>query len=188
MVQYVIAMSNKSKTNSKIKKGIVIVLATLATSVLVFVCYQLFLKPKPAPKPANEATKEKSDAQAVAIDKTADNNTKNSDQSAGEQQQASSAASSAKVTITYAGQNGTNLSVSAQVSGTTSGTCNLTVTKGSAVITKTAPVGYQVSYYICQGFDVPTSEFSQKGEWNVVVELVTASGSVKSETTKVNIQ
>ena len=181
-------MSINSKTKSKIKKGIAISLIVLAIGAIGFASYQVFLKPKPAPKPANEATKEKSDAQAVAIDKTADNNTKNSDQSAGEQQQASSAASSAKVTITYAGQNGTNLSVSAQVSGATSGTCNLTATKGSATITKTAPVGYLVSYYICQGFDVPASEFAQKGEWDVVVELVTASGSVKSETIKVNIQ
>ena len=187
MVQYVIAMSINSKTKSKIKKGIAISLIVLAIGAIGFASYQVFLKPKPAPKPANEATKEKSDAQAVAIDKTADNNTKNSDQAAS-QQQASSAASSAKVTITYAAQNGTNLSVSAQVSGTTSGTCSLTATKGSATITKTAPVGYLVSYYICQGFDVPTSEFAQKGEWNVVVELVTASGSVKSETIKVNIQ
>jgi len=188
MVQYVIAMSINSKTKSKIKKGIAVGLAILAIGAIGFASYQMFLKPKPAPKSANEATKEKSDAQAVAIDKTADNNTKNSDQAAGEQQQASSAASSAKVTITYAGQNGANLSVSALVSGATSGTCNLTATKGSTVVTKSAPVGYQVSYYICQGFDVPTSEFAQKGEWNVIVELVTASGSVKSETKKVNIQ
>jgi hypothetical protein len=188
MLQYVIAMSINSKTKSKIKKGVAVGLGILAIGAIGLGCYQAFLKPKSAPKPTNEATKEKSDAQPVVIDKTADNNTKNYDQAASQQQQSTSAADSAKVTITYAGQNGPNLAVSALVSGATSGTCNLTATKGSTVVTKSAPVGYQVSYYICQGFDVPTSEFAQKGEWNVAVELVTASGSVKSETKKVNIQ
>lgn len=188
MVQYVIAMSINIKTKSKIKKGIAISLIVLVIGAISFASYQMFLKPKPAPKSANEPTKQQSDAQAVVVDKAVDDSGKKSDQAASQQQQSTSAAGSAKVTITYAGQNGTNLSVSAQVSGATNGTCNLTATKGSAVVTKAAPVGYLVSYYICQGFDVPTSEFAQKGEWNVVVELVTASGSVKSETKKVNIQ
>jgi len=188
MVQYVIAMSINSKTKSKIKKGIAISLIVLVIGAIGFASYQVFFKPKPAPKSANEPTKQQSDAQAVVVDKAVDDSSKKSDQAASQQQQSTSAAGSAKVTITYAGQNGTNLSISAQVSGATNGTCNLTATKGSTVVTKSAPVGYLVSYYICQGFDVPTSEFAQKGEWNVVVELVTASGSVKSETKKVNIQ
>ena len=181
-------MSINIKTKSKIKKGIAISLIVLVIGAIGFASYQLFLKPKPTTKPTNEPTKQQSDAQAVVVDKAVDDSGKKSDQAASQQQQSTSAASSAKVTITYAGQNGTNLAISAQVSGATSGTCNLTATKGRAIITKTAPVGYLVSYYICQGFDVPASEFAQKGEWDVVVELVTASGSVKSETIKVNIQ
>ena len=188
MVQYVVAMSIKSKTKSKIKKGVAIALIVLAIGAISFASYQLLLKPKPTPISTNEPTKQQSDAQAVVVDKAVDDSSKKSDQAASQQQQSTSAAGSAKVTITYAGQNGTNLAVSALVSGATRGTCNLTVTKGSAVVAKTAPVGYQVSYYICQGFNVPASEFAQKGEWNVVVELVTTSGSVMSETTKVNIQ
>ncbi len=181
-------MSTNSKTKSKVKKGVAIALTILAIGAIGFVGYQVFLKPKPTTKPINEPTKQQSDAQTVVVDKAVDDSGKKSDQAASQQQQSTSAAGSAKVTITYAGQNGTNLSVSAQVSDATNGTCNLTATKGSSVVTKAAPVGYLVSYYICQGFDVPTSEFAQKGEWNVVVELVTASGSVKSETKKVNIQ
>lgn len=75
-----------------------------------------------------------------------------------------------KPTITRASLSGANVRVSAIFTTTTSGSCTVTFKKsGQATITKEAAVVVGSSYYTCNGFLIPISEFPAKGEWTVTV-------------------
>lgn len=143
-------------------------------------------------KPKNTANLEATDAvkksgEQAAVDAAKSSSNKNSNQ--GQQTaQSSTQPSNASVNITNALQQGDVVVVNALVSGATSGTCNLTLTNGSSKIQKSAAVGFQVSYYICQGFTINSSEFNQKGEWTAVVNITSPSGSAQSESRKVTLQ
>ena len=168
------------------------------TKLLVFVAMVLFIvggalasywyvtnpKSKPGDLQASETTKKQTEIKDAEQAKSADN--KNSNQQ--EQAQATTSQGKAGVSISSLGVSGQNLFVNALVSGTTSGSCKLVLSNGSNKIEKTAGVGLQVSYYICQGFSVPTSEVVPKGEWNALIELSSPDGSTKSETKKVTVQ
>lgn len=94
------------------------------------------------------------------------------------------------VTITNAMQTSDGIvRVGSLVNGTSSGTCTLKFEKaGSSTITKTAPIGLQISYNICKGFnDIPASEFSAKGEWRATISVSSANGNAQSETKVVSI-
>lgn len=96
-------------------------------------------------------------------------------------------ASDISVSITQAAQREGTVFIRALVNGTGSGTCTLTLTRGGSTVTRDAPVGVQASYSICQGFNVPVSEFSESGEWQVTVQVATADNKRASANTKVNI-
>lgn len=57
----------------------------------------------------------------------------------------------------------------------TSGTCNLKMSLGSQVIEQSAPIFADPSTSSCQGFDVPLSELSTSGTWQITVQ-VSANG------------
>ncbi|MBQ3305955.1 hypothetical protein IJH02_00760 [Candidatus Saccharibacteria bacterium] len=75
--------------------------------------------------------------------------------------------------ITYTGKTSENLSIRVsidQILG--SGTCNLTMTSGSATYAAAAPIiqsGATTSS--CEGFDVPLSELSAGKTWNINIKL-----------------
>lgn len=75
------------------------------------------------------------------------------------------------VTITAKNKNGSLLQIRSLI-GTisSSGTCTLTLTKGSAVITKTAGIQPQASESTCRGFDVALSELSS-GTWQINLQF-----------------
>jgi hypothetical protein len=150
------------------------------------VSYWYVTKPKGSANPlqASDTTKKQAELDDVARSKSPDN--KNS--SSPDQTQAQTTASAATVTISSIGTSGQAVYVNALISGATSGNCKLTMTNGSAKIERTAGVGFQVSYYICQGFSLPSSEFVPKGEWNALIELTSPNGTAKSESKKVNVQ
>lgn len=89
--------------------------------------------------------------------------------------------------ITAANQNGSTVQIRSIIySVTSSGTCTLTLTKGSSIVTKTAPVQAISSSSTCQGFDIPSSELSA-GQWQIVLHFENdsltgdATGSVSVE-------
>lgn len=97
------------------------------------------------------------------------------------------AQSNVDLTITAANQNGSLLQIRTLIdSVTASGTCTLKITKGSAVVTKTAAVQALASGSTCMGFDVPLSELSA-GSWNINV-LFDSTNAKGSATQSVNIQ
>lgn len=75
------------------------------------------------------------------------------------------------------------LTVRSMISSSVSGTCTLTLTKGSSTITK-EPVGIQAlsNYSSCKGWSIPASELSS-GSWSVKVTASYASKTANSTTT-----
>ncbi|HSX29855.1 MAG TPA: hypothetical protein VLE73_04835 [Candidatus Saccharimonadales bacterium] len=74
------------------------------------------------------------------------------------------------ISIIRAGQNasGQPLSIRALVTGTNTGTCNVTLTKsGQPTVTKSFPIAYEVNSASCQGADIPASAFSAGGQWEL---------------------
>lgn len=77
------------------------------------------------------------------------------------------------VTISRANQlgKGEPLQVRTVVSGTSSGTCTLTLSKtGQTTITKTIQVTPDATYVTCNA-NIPASEFSADGEWNLEINV-----------------
>jgi cytoskeletal protein RodZ len=81
-------------------------------------------------------------------------------------------------TLTQAQQQDATITIRALVNGTNSGTCQLTLSQGGQPdITRSAAVGVQANYAICQGFDLPTSDFPTSGNWSLSLVIQTSSGT-----------
>ena len=103
-----------------------------------------------------------------------------------EGQDKSSSQGDLNLTITSASQQDQTILIRTLVDGATSGTCTLEATSpGQTTITKTAPVTTQASYALCQGFNIPVSDFSNSGTWSI---QVTATYNGKSASSKTNIE
>lgn len=174
-------MANKSKTKFF---AFVVVVLFLAGGVLASYWYVTKPKKITSTDQVSEETKkltEKKDSESAK-------STENKNASQGSQQQSTSSSTAVAVTISSIGQSGDSVYVNALVAGSTSGTCKLTLSSGSTKVEKSAGVGLQVSYYICQGFSVPTSELVPKGEWSALIELSSPNGNTRSEVKKVTVQ
>jgi hypothetical protein len=85
------------------------------------------------------------------------------------------------VTITSANQNGSFLQIRTLIQALDSGTCTLTLQKGTAAaITKTSSVQPLANSTTCQGFNIKTSELAP-GKWTI--KLVFESSKYKGSTT-----
>ncbi len=171
-----VAMKKKNK-----RKKVLIISAILLLVVVAIVVYGFVIKPKQV---ANTSTSSpeaimQADQQSVASARSEGNKNPN---------EQPSQTQSMGVYISSVGQAEGKVSINALVSGNTSGNCKLTLTNGSQKIVKSAPIGLQISYYICQGFSINSSEFSPKGEWIAVVEATGPGGSGTSEPRKVTVQ
>lgn len=106
--------------------------------------------------------------------------------STGEPQQNSSTLTA---TISRAGQSGPGQPVSVRilVTGTRSGTCNLTFSRsGFSDIVKTSTIVYQATTSTCSS-DVPTSDFPASGDWKLVAEAVDGSSKANSQEWSVTV-
>lgn len=91
-----------------------------------------------------------------------------------------------EVTFTSVGQMDTTVRVRAEINALLEGgTCTLTLTKGTSVLTETAATYPTANVSTCQGFDIPTTELSA-GIWNATLE-VTKDGQSGRATTTVDV-
>lgn len=89
------------------------------------------------------------------------------------------------VSITASSQNGTTYQIRSQIdTPTDTGSCTLTLTKGSATVTKTADIQALAKVSTCKGFDIPTSELSP-GTWQMTLHFAndTLTGSTSGTIT-----
>jgi len=172
------------KSNNKTKKKIILAVLIIA---LLSLGAAFWYVNRPGDKykiEVSEATKKQTEQNDAQQAKSLDN--KNSNQSSSGTSTSSSAKPS--LDITTAEQVDDRLIVSALVSNTSSGTCNLTLKNGSSVISKSAPVGQQVSYYVCQGFIINSSEINPKGDWELSIRLDSPNGSFETPSRRLSIK
>lgn len=170
---------------SKIKKILIpLLIVVLAGGSIASYWYVTKPKSKKGISIVSEATKSETEKKDVETAKSFENN--NSKQAG--QEQSTAQAGTANVSISSAGVSGQSLYVNGLVSGTTSGTCKLILSNGATKIEKSAGVGLQISYYICQGFSVPLGDIVPKGEWSALIELSSPNGNTRSEVKKVTVQ
>lgn len=101
---------------------------------------------------------------------------------------ATTPAASFSVVITGANVQPSNVHIGTQVSGTTSGTCNLTAEKaGQATLNLgSSSVRQNVNTFDCGVYNIATSAFSDSGVWHLVL-AVSSNGSTNSGTYDVSI-
>lgn len=173
-----------SKKRKKLKIVLITLLALTLLGGLAFAGYR-YLRPKNnSSLEASEKTKEQTEKNDAERAKSSENKNYNQGDNQGQNTQAGNLS----VTITSIGQSGQTVYINAIIDGATSGSCKLSLTKNDKKIEKTATIGLQVSYYICQGFNINSSEFPEKGEWDASIEATSTKGSGRSETKKVNVQ
>ena len=90
-----------------------------------------------------------------------------------------------QTTITAASVEDGTLYIRNEISGIyQNGTCNLTLSKGGAVVTRSAGIQPLPKSSTCKGFNIPTSQLS-KGTWSIQLNVTingksaSASGSVE---------
>lgn len=87
------------------------------------------------------------------------------------------------VTISNASQQEATVIVRALIDGAASGTCTLTASlPGQAPLTRTASTNAQASYVICQGFNVPVSDFPASGNWQIEVQIESGNSKASAKT------
>lgn len=90
------------------------------------------------------------------------------------------------VTITAANKNGNTLQIRSLIDAVIgSGTCSLTLSNGSSVVTKSASIQAGPNNSTCTGFDVPVSELST-GTWTIKI-TVTSEGKTGTAQSQVTI-
>lgn len=84
-------------------------------------------------------------------------------------------------TISRVGQSAGTISLRTVVNGINSGNCIVVFSKtGQPDVQQTVAVITNASYYSCAGVDVPVSQFSVSGMWNVSVHVVDSQSATIS--------
>lgn len=102
-----------------------------------------------------------------------------------------SPATSATMNITITRVNQTTsgtVAIRAFAQGVTSGTCEFTLTKDSATVTRAASLSLDTTSYVCEPIDIPLSEFPSKGTWQLNARVVSGAEASPSVTSTVSIQ
>lgn len=87
--------------------------------------------------------------------------------------------------ITYTGVTDGTLMIRTTINQTIStGTCRLTLSKGSKTVTRDSGIAQNPSSSTCQGFDVSTAELGS-GKWNITITITSGdrSGELKGNVT-----
>lgn len=171
------------KSNKKTKKYII---GTLAALILIIMggTFLYVTRSKDNSKiEVSEATKKQAEQKDAEQAKSTDNKNSNQGQSA-----ISSSNQKPSLDITTAEQVDDRLVISILANNINSGTCTIALKNGSSIITRSAPVGQQVSYYVCQGFIINSSEINPKGDWDLTVKLDSPKGIFETSSKRINIK
>lgn len=90
--------------------------------------------------------------------------------------------------VSYAAVNGDHLSIRLTINQylEETGTCELTMTNSGHTVTGEAETWTDASTSTCQGFDIPLSEFSVSGTWQISIKI-TAGGKTGTITGEVSL-
>ncbi|HXH26336.1 MAG TPA: hypothetical protein VNG90_00405 [Candidatus Acidoferrum sp.] len=92
------------------------------------------------------------------------------------------------VTISRTKQSAGELSIFTVVSGTTTGTCDVTLSKsGQPTVAHSFSITISATYATCDQVNIPVSEFSTSGDWQLSIAVKTASAESKPTPTTITI-
>lgn len=97
-------------------------------------------------------------------------------------------ATDSSIEITTAEQQERTVYIRAIITGMTGGTCEITLRNGNASLIKQAPITVQASYATCQGFNIPSDEFSAKGTWSIDITASGSNGTSANTASKVEVR
>lgn len=154
---------------------------------------------KAAEKKQNQQTKQDtakrvesstSDTTATSSDSTSTKpNTTGDAASSSSSNSSTSATISANIDRANQLQSGADLSVRATVVGTTSGSCQITLSKsGQSSFTKTFPITVGATSATCGNADIPISSFSVSGTWQVQLIIISGSSQSAAVTAQASVQ
>lgn len=92
---------------------------------------------------------------------------------------------SATITSTRKSTDGANYLVKVAVLGTESGSCTLTMSKGSKVLTVKSDITMPANQYSCSELKIPMTSIDESGEWDITVSITDQNGATFSTSTKV---
>jgi len=164
---------------SKSKKIVLALVLLLLVAGAVFAYMQLSTKNDSdtvdtinTEKPTNEQIKAGNDTKTDTIE---------SDNSKNPETPTTPTSKMPTLTITAANQNGATVQIRTLIDSViSSGTCTLVMTQGESSITRTVNVQALSSSSTCMGFDIPTSDLAQNGEWTIAITLQTTAGSTQA--------
>lgn len=162
----------RSKLQKKSKKNLLIIVAILAVVVLAIVGVWLLNRSDDS-KLSNESTDQVANEinfnPPTEEEKQAAEDKK--DEIVAEQNNPPAVSNTANVVITDASQYGDIVEIRAFVSNRidSSGSCAVTLTKGTSTITRTQNATADASTTQCGTFEIPRSDFPSSGSWSVVV-------------------
>lgn len=78
------------------------------------------------------------------------------------------------------------VTVTVKLKGFSSGTCDLTLTRGSKVITKTADIIYQPDFSTCAGFTLLRDDLGA-GDWSISLKATSANGIVVNNSSQLHL-
>lgn len=121
----------------------------------------------------------------ITEDQVVDNDSDDTEPSSND---TSNQSSPEKPEITRANQRDDKIKVAAIFDESSNGQCILRVSKeGEDTIKRTADIMTAPSYYACDGFSIPVSEFPSGGRWSVTVTHKIGEATTKSEVKYVEV-
>lgn len=172
------------KRISKNKKVLIPILLLLAV-VIAGVALYIKTSHKQEAQKTDQQQLQDEQKQAAPADTKTSTEASQRQQAAAQGSTAATASSKAAINpvITTLEQSGDMIILDATVGEATTGTCSASFDKsGSASVKRSTPVTRVTSYYACTEMQIPRSEFSKAGEWNVTLSF--SSDKYAGSTTK----
>lgn len=90
--------------------------------------------------------------------------------------------------ITNTSQQDQTVYVRAIINDSLNGTCKLKLENGANTVSREAPYSPQASYAICQGFNIPASDFPAGGTWKITLTAIDKDGRQATTTSSIEVK
>lgn len=91
----------------------------------------------------------------------------------------------AAITSTRVNSTGTMYLIKVAVSGTNTGTCQVSMSNGTKTITEASDISLLGGQYGCTKLEIPVSKLTEKGTWKIEVQVTDSSGAAVTTTSEV---
>ena len=140
----------------------------------------------PSKQQLQEEAKTNSDSKQTYLDTVYGDKGQDDTTSGQQTNNPSGTSNTASIPSLTANKSGDSVVIIAKMQSVPGGTCDLTITRGTTIVHKTADAIYQPEFSSCAGFSVPVSEVGT-GSWNITLEVTTTNGAKASKQIKYEV-